>query len=146
MRRKKELEHDLEQTSAQMMTLQRQVSSIETANINKETLEAMAAAGKAMSEIHGKTTIAKVDDIMENLREQEAIGAEIAEAITSGGQQSRVDEDELDEELAELQQEALDEQMLKTGAVPVSDQISRLPTQPNGPSELDQKFFPRCAY
>ena len=38
-----------------------------------------------------------------------------------------IDEDELEDELAELQQEELDNKMLKTGTVPVSDQIQRLP-------------------
>jgi len=32
--------------------------------------------------------------------------------------------------LAELQQEALDERMLKTGSVPVHDQIQRMPNAP----------------
>lgn len=37
------------------------------------------------------------------------------------------DEDELDEELAELQQEQLDRQMLKGGTVPVGDKVAALP-------------------
>lgn len=41
-----------------------------------------------------------------------------------------VDEDELDEELAELQQEQLDAKMINTGSVPVGDQISGLPAAP----------------
>lgn len=43
-----------------------------------------------------------------------------------------LDEDELDEELAELQQEELDNKMLETGQVPVTDKVSRLPTGPQG--------------
>ena len=44
-----------------------------------------------------------------------------------------IDEDELDEELAELQQEKLDEQMLNTGNVPIHDAPSsqKLPQAPN---------------
>lgn len=66
----------------------------------------------------------------EDLREQHAIGDEISEAITSGVTTSAIDEDDLDEELAELQQEQLDEQMLNTGAVPVGDKVSRMPAAP----------------
>lgn len=66
----------------------------------------------------------------EDLREQHAIGDEISEAITSGVGPSAIDEDDLDEELAELQQEQLDEQMLNTGAVPVGDKVGRLPQAP----------------
>ncbi|KAJ4326192.1 ESCRT-III subunit protein snf7 [Neodidymelliopsis sp. IMI 364377] len=132
LRRKKQFEHSLEQTSAQIMTLEREIYSIETANINKETLDAMKNAGTAMKQIHAGLTIDKVDNVMEDLREQHAIGEEISEAITSGVTTGGIDEDELDEELAELQQEKLDEDMLKTGNVPVGDKVAvgRMPAAP----------------
>ncbi|KAK5687223.1 ESCRT-III subunit protein snf7 [Elasticomyces elasticus] len=132
LRRKKNYEHQLEQTSAQMLTVEREISSIETANINKETLDAMKHAQQAMKKIHGGLTIDKVDQTMEDLREQHAIGEEIAEALTQGNIGQGVDEDELDEELAELQQEELDNKMLRTGSVPVSDQIQRMPAVGTG--------------
>lgn len=46
------------------MTLEREIYSIETANINKETLDAMKNAGTAMKHIHADLTIDKVDNIM----------------------------------------------------------------------------------
>lgn len=67
----------------------------------------------------------------EDLREQHAIGEEISDAIASGVTSTGIDEDELDEELAELQQEKLDEDMLKTGNVPVGDTGLRLPQAPS---------------
>lgn len=48
----------------------------------------------------------------------------------AGVSNSAIDEDELDEELAELQQEKLDEDMLKTGSVPVGDRVGALPQAP----------------
>lgn len=120
------------------MTVEREISSIETANINKETLDAMKNAQVAMKKIHGGLTIDKVDQTMEDLREQHAVGEEIAEALTQGAVGTGVDEDELDEELAELQQEELDNKMLKTGSVPVSDQIQRLPNAAVGEREYYQ--------
>jgi charged multivesicular body protein 4A/B len=60
------------------------------------------------------------------------LGEEIANAITSAPIGEPVDEDELNEELAELEQEQLDNKMLKTGTVPVSDEIHRLPAAANG--------------
>ncbi|KAI6881710.1 Vacuolar-sorting protein [Hortaea werneckii] len=131
LRRKKNYEHQLEQTQAQMLTVEREISSIETANINKETLDAMKNAQQAMKKIHGGLTIDKVDQTMEDLREQHAIGEEIAEALTQGNVGNSVDEDELDDELNELQQEELDTKMLKTGTVPVSDQVQRMPSVGN---------------
>ena len=47
-----------------MMTLESNISSIETANINKETLDAVKNAAAAMKQIHGGLTIDKVDDVM----------------------------------------------------------------------------------
>ena len=44
--------------------LENQIYSIESANINQETLQAMKNAGDAMKNIHGKMTIDKVDEIM----------------------------------------------------------------------------------
>nr|POF01039.1 vacuolar-sorting protein snf7 [Quercus suber] len=134
LRRKKDYELQLDQTSAQMLTIEREISSIETANINKETLDAMKQAQQAMKRIHGGLTIDKVDQTMEDLRDQKAIGQEIAEALTQGSLGQGVDESELEDELAELQQEELDNRMLKTGSVPV-DQIQRMPNVTTGESE-----------
>jgi hypothetical protein len=46
------------------MTLEKEIYSIETANINKETLDAMKNAGSAMKQIHAGLTIDKVDNVM----------------------------------------------------------------------------------
>ncbi|ORY03027.1 Snf7-domain-containing protein [Clohesyomyces aquaticus] len=128
LRRKKQFEHSLEQTSAQIMTLEREIYSIETANINKETLDAMKSSRDAMKAIHAGLTIDKVDQTMEDLREQHDIGEEISEAITQSVGNTGVDEAELEDELEQLQQENLDAQMLNTGNVPVGDQVGRLPS------------------
>lgn len=42
----------------------------------------------------------------------------------------------MDDELAELEQEQLDNKMLKTGTVPVSDEIHRMPAAANGESKF----------
>lgn len=73
------------------------------------------------------------------LQEENALSDEIVNAITSSSIGADIiDDDELEAELDELQQERLDEQMLKTGSVPVSDQIQRVPAVP-GDSE---SYFP----
>lgn len=43
-----------------------------------------------------------------------------------------IDEEELENELEGLEQEQIDERMLKTGTVPVADEINRLPAAANG--------------
>lgn len=64
LKRKKQHEHSLEQTNGQISMLEQQIYSIESANINQETLVAMKNAGKAMKEIHGKITMEDVDTTM----------------------------------------------------------------------------------
>ncbi|CAK7209582.1 ESCRT-III subunit protein snf7 [Sporothrix bragantina] len=132
LRRKKAHEHSLEQTQAQIGTLEQQVNAIESANINRETLAAMERAATAMKQIHGGLTPEKVDETMERIHEQNQLSEEIVNAITSNPIGDPLDEDELDEELEALQQEALDEKMLNTGSVPVADAVHQLPTAANG--------------
>lgn len=64
LRRKKTHEHSLEQTVAQIGTLEQQINSIESANINKETLAAMNNANEAMKHIYKGLTVDKVDATM----------------------------------------------------------------------------------
>ncbi|TLS27084.1 hypothetical protein PpBr36_04574 [Pyricularia pennisetigena] len=130
LKRKKTHEHSLDQTLSQIGTLEQQINAIESANINMETLEAMKKAGKAMEDIHGKLTVEKVDETMDKLREQNALSEEIVNAITNNqlGNEA-IDDADLEDELEAMQQEQLDENMLKTG--PVSDAIHRLPAAVN---------------
>ncbi|KAF1808413.1 vacuolar-sorting protein-like protein snf7 [Eremomyces bilateralis CBS 781.70] len=134
LRKKKQWDTALEQTQSQVMTLEQQIYSIESANINKETLAAMQKAGVAMKGIHGDLTVDKVDQLMETLRDQHAIAEEIGDAITQGAGQ-QIDNDELEGELEALQQEELDNKMLRTGPVPVGDEVSRLPAVATGESK-----------
>jgi len=138
LRRKKLHERTLEQTSAQIQQVEQQIYSIEAANINQETLNAMKNAGAAMKQIHGGLTIDKVDATMDELREQHALGEEIAAAITNAPIGEPLDEADLEDELEGMEQEAMDERMLKTGTLPVSGEVSRLPAVATGPGESDR--------
>ncbi|KAM3081675.1 ESCRT-III subunit protein snf7 [Clarireedia jacksonii] len=113
---------------------------------------AIEQAGKAMANIHSGLDINKVDDTMyvlpllfkfgdtdenrDKIREQHALSEEIASVITAPSLGNPIDDEELNEELADLEQEVLDDKMLKTGTVPVSDEIHRLPAAANGESKL----------
>ncbi|KAJ5908949.1 Vacuolar-sorting protein snf7 [Penicillium taxi] len=131
LRRKKGLEKHLEQTSAQIVQLEQQVYSIEAANINYETLQAMKQAGSAMAQIHGGMSLDQVDKTMEDLREQHQLSQEIGDAITSVPIGEQLDEGDLDDELEALEQKALDEHMTKTGPVPVHSRLEGLPAAGN---------------
>lgn len=53
-----------------------------------------------------------------------------------------IDEEDLDAELADMQQEQLDEQMLNTGNVPVGDKVAQLPNAaqhaPKGKQRIEE--------
>lgn len=72
----------------------------------------------------------------EQLREQHELTQEIGNAITSMPITEPIDEDELEADLAALEQENLDEKMLKTGTMPVADSLNRLPKSANGEREF----------
>lgn len=79
----------------------------------------------------------------EQLREQHELTQEIGNAITSMPITEPIDEDELQADLDKLEQEALDEKMLRTGTVPLADSLSnRLPAGPTGASTSLFFFFP----
>lgn len=64
LKRKKLHEQALVATQGQMTTVEQQIHSIETANLNAEMLRVMKDAGKAMKEIHQGMDIDKVEQTM----------------------------------------------------------------------------------
>lgn len=68
----------------------------------------------------------------DKLRERNELSEEIVNAITGAQIGEHIDDEELEAELEDMQQNALDEQMLGTGTVPVSDQIQGVPAAPQG--------------
>ena len=67
----------------------------------------------------------------DSIREQNQLSEEIVQAISSASANDTVDEDELQKELDALQQEKINNDMLKSGNIPAT-----LPNAPNGESEL----------
>lgn len=64
LRRKKTHETHLASTIAQINTIEQQMHSIETANLNFETLKVMQSASDAMKKIHNGMNLDKVDMTM----------------------------------------------------------------------------------
>ncbi|KAG8694189.1 ESCRT-III subunit protein snf7 [Ceratobasidium sp. 428] len=121
LRRKKLHEAELEKLYGQRMTLETQLNAIENANLNSETMAAMRQGAQALRDIHGNLTIDKVDATMDQVREQMELTEEISQAISNplGMTGVDVDEDELKEELAELEQEELNDRLMGADRAPV---------------------------
>ncbi|KAF9974772.1 ESCRT-III subunit protein snf7 [Actinomortierella ambigua] len=119
LKRKKQFETQIEKILGSRLTIETQVMAIESANVNLETMKAMRAGADAMKGIHRDMDINKVDNIMEEIREQWELADEISNAISEPvGFGIDMDEDELARELEDLEQEELDKQLMDTQAQP----------------------------
>lgn len=105
LKRKKGYEGNLMKIENQIDSLETQLTAIESANLNLETMKAMKQGALAMKQIHGEYDVDKVENTMDDIREQVELAEEISEAISRPVGAEYVDEDELDEELAALQAE-----------------------------------------
>lgn len=107
--------------------LESQVLAIENANVNKETIDAMRTGAQAMKSIHGELNIDKVENTMDDIREQMDLANEITASISQPlGMDMGLDMDELDAELEQLEQEELDATLLdaKAGPMPTLPTVS----------------------
>lgn len=132
LKRRHLYEQQLNKLNDQIDSLEQQLFSIESANLNLETMNAMKQGSNAMKLIHKGLDIDKVDDTMDEIREQVDLSNEISDAISKPifNNDMLIDEDELDNELDLLQQDTLHDNIIKetpnTAAVPV--ELPNIPT------------------
>lgn len=149
LHRRKLLAKHRDQTRAARFNLELQLMAIENATLNLETMEAMRQGSLAIKALHGAVSVERVDETMEEIREQMEVAQEISEAIASplgaAGLGMVVDEDELDAELEALQQEELDKALLSAPikaptTAPIRSPIATTPTTPTTavPQKADQ--------
>eukprot|EP00735_Rhodelphis_limneticus_P008270 TRINITY_DN2114_c0_g1::TRINITY_DN2114_c0_g1_i1::g.12780::m.12780 TRINITY_DN2114_c0_g1::TRINITY_DN2114_c0_g1_i1::g.12780 ORF type:complete len:260 (+),score=62.55,sp/Q5XGW6/CHM4B_XENLA/41.05/3e-34,Snf7/PF03357.16/5.1e-45,Snf7/PF03357.16/7.7e+03,MutS_III/PF05192.13/0.37 TRINITY_DN2114_c0_g1_i1:99-782(+) len=119
LKRKKVYEKQQEQLSNAQFQLEQQIMVLENVNIQKDVFSAFSEGARAMQRVNKDLSIDKVDEIMEDVREQMDVAQEISNALAEPmGFGQDLDEDELEAELAELEGEIVDEQMLETPAAP----------------------------
>ena len=110
-------EQQREHTRGARFNLETQILTIENANINLETLQAMKVGSSTMRQIHGEMDINKVDETMDDIREQMDLANEISTAISNPlGFDTGIDEGELEEELERLEQAEFDAALLDVKA------------------------------
>ncbi|KAI9503444.1 ESCRT-III subunit protein snf7 [Coemansia spiralis] len=144
LKRKKLLEAQIEKISGSRMTLEAQVMTIEAANVNLETMRAMQKGAEAMKGIHRDLDVDKVDETMDEIREQMDLANEVSEAISQPQMFGmELDEDELNAELEELEQEELDKRLLDAEhvalprpPVAIKQQSSSAPVEEDEDDEL----------
>ncbi len=128
MKRKKMYEGEIDKIQNVKMTLETQVINLESAAQNAETYKAMAAGTNTMKKIRQDVGIEKVDDIMDEIREEMEMAAEINSAIAAPVDSLMADDDELMAELNALETNDLEAELL---APPIGGLQSSLPAVPN---------------
>ncbi|KAJ8010214.1 hypothetical protein DPEC_G00072680 [Dallia pectoralis] len=126
LKRKKRLEQQLTQIDGTLSTIEFQREALENANTNTEVLKNLSYAAKAIKGVHQNIDLDKIDSLMQDITEQQEVAQEICDAISHSFGDT-FDEDELLAELAELEQEELEESTKKMGRLP-SVPSSKVPT------------------
>mmetsp|Transcript_20421 Transcript_20421/g.28409 ORF Transcript_20421/g.28409 Transcript_20421/m.28409 type:complete len:278 (-) Transcript_20421:34-867(-) len=116
MKRKKLYEAEIDKIQNVKMTLETQVINLESAAQNAETFQAMKAGTSTMANIRKDVGIEKVDDVMDDIREEMEMANEINQAIAQPVDPLLADEDELLAELNELETADLEAELLKPAA------------------------------
>jgi len=125
MKRKKMYEQEIDKIQNVKMTLETQVINLESAAQNAETFKAMEAGSKTMKKIRQDVGIEKVDDMMDEIKEEMEMASEINNAIAMPVDSLMTDEDELLAELNELEAGDLEAELLAPPTAGLS-----LPTVP----------------
>uniref|UniRef100_A0A7S2I1T2 Uncharacterized protein n=1 Tax=Helicotheca tamesis TaxID=374047 RepID=A0A7S2I1T2_9STRA len=113
LKRKKMYEAEVDKIQNVKMTLETQVMNLESAAQNAETFGAMKTGTDAMKKIRQDVGIEKVDDMMDDIREEMETANEISNAIAQPIDPLMTDEDELLAELEGLEQDDLEAELLK---------------------------------
>jgi len=112
LKRKKKYEEQVSRASDTRMALEQQVMALEGANVNVEVVQAMKGGSQALKSAHAQLNVDKVDNLMDDIREEMDKSEEISQAIAQPLGSDMIDEDELNAELEQLEQEEMDNQLL----------------------------------
>lgn len=113
LKRKKLYESELDKIQNVKMTLETQVMNLESATQNADTFMAMKQGTNAMKQIRQDVGIEKVDDMMDEIKDEMDMASEISNAIAQPIDPYLHDEDELLKELEELEQGDVEAELLK---------------------------------
>ncbi|KAF7355268.1 Vacuolar sorting protein [Mycena sanguinolenta] len=139
LKRKRFNETQLEQLRGQQMQLEMQVNTLESANLNKETMDAMKKAAQALADIHSGMSVAKVDQTMAEIQEQRAVADEITELISNPVGVDMGDQEELEAQLAALEDEALTDRLMGADHVPIHVPAGAVPAAKQAVTEDDEE-------
>lgn len=109
--KKKRLEKQLQQVDGMLLTIESLREAVENANTETEVLKSMSCAKKALQSAHQQLDVDDVHEMLNDIQEQNELSNEILDAVSVYGMD--IDRDELMNEFENLEQEVLDEELLK---------------------------------
>lgn len=133
LKRKKAYEAQLAQTVSQRFTLEQQLNALESTTVASETVAAMKVGTAAMSSAHAAVDPDDVHELMDTVTEQMNDVREMEDAMGRiFGESFDLDDDDLENELAALDLDELDEPLAE--AEPALPEVPRMiPTKAQEP-------------
>ncbi|TCD70420.1 ESCRT-III subunit protein snf7 [Steccherinum ochraceum] len=120
LKRRKVAEQELDRLQGTKFQLETQVTTLESASFNAETMAAMKKAAGALKDIHRGLSIEDVDKTVTEIQDRMRDADEVAEAISSTNYAGvDLDTDDLQRELEELEQEQMDSVLAGAEHAPV---------------------------
>ncbi|KYQ88382.1 SNF7 family protein [Tieghemostelium lacteum] len=127
LKKKKNFQRECDNLEGSQNTLTQQIFALENAKLNMEILNAMREGANSLQSLHGNMTVDRVDEVVGDIETQMDIHRQISDAIQQPIGQQYDDEDDLLRELAELEQEDLDQQLLKINSPPSREPVMKFP-------------------
>lgn len=127
LKKKKLYEQQIEQLQNQQLKLEEQVITLEGSKTTAETFTALKSGAGAMKQLHKETNIDEVDKVMDDINEQTEKMRQVQDALGQPvGYAADLDEDELEEELAALEAEDLEDEL------DLDAELAAMPSAPVG--------------
>eukprot|EP00998_Keelungia_sp_KM082_P007370 NODE_3569_length_876_cov_72.260347_g3547_i0.p1 GENE.NODE_3569_length_876_cov_72.260347_g3547_i0~~NODE_3569_length_876_cov_72.260347_g3547_i0.p1 ORF type:complete len:221 (+),score=57.54 NODE_3569_length_876_cov_72.260347_g3547_i0:60-722(+) len=112
IKRKRTYQGQMDLIDKQRANLEHMQAKLEDASMNAEVLAANQAAARGIQREMGKMNAEKVDEAMDKVRETVENADEITQALAQDLNPNPIDEDDLMDELAELEQLEMDSEMM----------------------------------
>eukprot|EP01012_Entosiphon_sulcatum_P004571 TRINITY_DN1183_c0_g1_i1.p2 TRINITY_DN1183_c0_g1~~TRINITY_DN1183_c0_g1_i1.p2 ORF type:complete len:219 (-),score=66.21 TRINITY_DN1183_c0_g1_i1:333-989(-) len=119
LKRKKAYEDQLTKLGQQRSNIEAMQMKLEEATMHVEVLNATKAGAKAIKQVYGNLTPDRIDRDMDSIHDAMDQANDIADALSQPLMGDVVDEGDLENELAELEQEEMDKQMLGLDTTPL---------------------------
>ena len=144
LKRKKAYESQIETLENTRLNLDQQVLTLEQSILSMLVTESMVDASNSLKRVQRDMKIDDVEKTVEQVQEQVEVAKELSDALARPITGEVYDEDELERELAELEEEDLDqlvsENLPSQKVTTPAPQIS-LPTAPSAPVEEEDEEF-----